>query len=90
MLGYPIQDIAVTFYYGDDRPDFSGLCASYKKGYTEIRPWPAEAREQIDILKAARAVMFINYVARIDPEPEDFIDKKCHWLKEFLRKYGKQ
>ena len=87
MMGYPIQDIAVTFYYGNERDDYNDLCEAYREGYSTIRPWPVDSREQIDILGAARAVMFINYVARIIPDPEDFIDKKCRWLKEFLKKY---
>jgi Ser/Thr protein kinase RdoA (MazF antagonist) len=87
MWGYPIQDIAVTFYYGNDRDDYFDLCEAYREGYSTIRPWPVESREQIDILGAARAVMFINYVARIHPDPEDFIDNKCRWLEEFLKKY---
>jgi Ser/Thr protein kinase RdoA (MazF antagonist) len=87
MLGYPVQDIAVTFYYGDDRDDYPDLCEAYRKGYSSVRPWPVESREQIDVLGAARAVMFINYVARIDPHPGEFIDKKCRWLEKFLIKY---
>jgi len=87
MMGYPVQDIAVTLYYGDERDDYYDLCEAYREGYSIMRPWPVKSREQIDILGAARAVMFVNYVARIDPDPEDFIDKKCRWLKEFLKKY---
>ena len=85
MFGYPIQDIAIAFYYGNDRKDYSGLCEAYREGYSTIRQWPVESRVEIEILKAARAVMFINYVARIDPNPEKFIDKKCGYLKNFLR-----
>jgi Ser/Thr protein kinase RdoA (MazF antagonist) len=87
MLGYPVQDIAVAFYYGGERDDYSDLCEAYREGYSTIRPWPVTSREHIDILGAARAVMFVNYVARIDPDPGDFINKKCRWLKELLDKY---
>ena len=87
MLGYPIQDIAVTFYYGNDRKDYHDLCEAYREGYITIRSWPVESQEQIDVLGAARAAMFINYVARIDRDPGEFINRKCRWLEEFLKKY---
>jgi len=63
------------------------LCEAYREGYNSVRPWPVESQEQIEVLGAARAAMFINYVARIDPDPGEFIEKKCHWLEEFLQKY---
>jgi len=33
---------------------------------------------------AARRVNFINYVARIDPSPQDYIARRCQDLAVFL------
>ena len=86
-LGYPIQDIAVTLYYGRDRKDYPSLVKALKRGYTGIRPWPDESQETIETLMAARAVNFINYVARVDNSPGDFIKRKCRDLEAYLEQY---
>jgi Ser/Thr protein kinase RdoA (MazF antagonist) len=86
--GYPVQDIAVTLYYGRDRPGYPGWRAAFQEGYAAVRPWPAEDERTIQTLMAARTVMFINYVARIDPLPEAYIDERCEGLAEFLTRFG--
>lgn len=84
MLGYPVQDIAITLYYGRGYEKYSEWRAAFKQGYTSLRPWPAESERQVETLMAARAVMFVNYVARIDPSPEEFIERKCTELRQYL------
>ncbi|UCC87710.1 MAG: phosphotransferase [Anaerolineales bacterium] len=88
MLGYPVQDVAVTFYYGRDREDYRELCAAYQQGYTDLRPWPVVGAGQLETLMAARRVMFINYVARIWPDPEEFIEQSCQRLRRFVETYA--
>jgi Ser/Thr protein kinase RdoA (MazF antagonist) len=88
MLGYPVQDVAVTLYYGRDRDQYPDLFAAFKDGYTSLRAWPVERIGQLDTLMAARSVNFINYVARIDPSPEEYIQEKCDELKDFLDFFG--
>jgi Ser/Thr protein kinase RdoA (MazF antagonist) len=87
-LGYPIQDVAVTLYYGRDREGYAEWAEAFQRGYESVRPWPAGGEQTIETLMAARAVMFVNYVARIDPEPETFIDAKCEDLDKFLTNFG--
>jgi Ser/Thr protein kinase RdoA (MazF antagonist) len=88
MLGYPVQDVAVTLVYGWDRDDYPQLYAAFKNGYESKRAWPVERDGQLEILMAARRVNFINYVARIDPTPEDYIIERCNDLKVYLESYG--
>ncbi len=83
-LGYPIQDIAVTLYYGRDRDGYPEWKAAFKSGYSSIRDWPEESERTLETLMAARTVMFINYVARIDPSPEEYIEQRCEALVHFL------
>ena len=87
-LGYPIQDVAVTLYYGRDRDGYVAWAQAFRQGYESVRPWPAGGEKTIETLMAARAVMFVNYVARIDPEPEAFIERKCRDLDTFLKRFG--
>jgi Ser/Thr protein kinase RdoA (MazF antagonist) len=88
MLGYPVQDIAVTLSYGRAWPDYPEWRAAFREGYTRQRAWPEESESVIQTLMAARTVMFVNYVARIDPSPLEYIEKKCEALQEYLEVFG--
>jgi Ser/Thr protein kinase RdoA (MazF antagonist) len=84
MLGYPLQDVAVTLYYGRNRDDYLDLRNAFVQGYTSLRCWPVNAPGQLETLMAARSVNFINYVARIDPEPDEYIESRCRDLQDYL------
>lgn len=88
MLGYPIQDVAVTLSYGRDREGYPAWREAFYQGYASIRDWPAASDTQIETLIAARSVMFINYVARIDPEPQEYIQERCERLEQYVGNYG--
>jgi Ser/Thr protein kinase RdoA (MazF antagonist) len=88
MLGHPVQDIAITLYYGKDHQAYHELCAAFQQGYTSIRVWPVENEYVIAALMAARSVNFINYVARIEANPQAFIEQRCDALKTFLQIYS--
>ncbi len=87
-LGYPVQDIAVTLSYGQERDGYDEWKAAFIQGYSSVRAWPVEGERTIETLMAARTVMFINYVARIDPSPKEYIEKRCEDLKQFIKTYG--
>jgi hypothetical protein len=36
---------------------------------------------------AARKAMFINYVARVGPSPQEFVEEGCKILRHFLEAY---
>ena len=86
-LGYPVQDIAVVFSCGRDQDDYQDLIREFKRGYSSIRPWPDEDEYTIETLIAARTVMFINYVARIDPSSEEYIKERCAHLQVYLKNF---
>jgi len=87
-LGYPIQDIAVSLSYGRERDGYHEWVAAFKNGYSETRPWPSESDYTIETLIAARTVMFTNYVARIDPSPEEYIKERCERLRVYLNQFS--
>jgi len=87
MLGYPVQDVSITLSYGQQRDGYKDRREAFKQGYTSLRTWPADSDREIETLMAARSVMFINYVARIDPSPQEYIEHRCDGLRQFLDVY---
>jgi len=83
-LGYPVQDIAVTLSYGRQRDDYGELKESFERGYTLIREWPENNQQVIKTLMIARLIMFINYVARIDEQPGEYIDSRMKEVRKYL------
>jgi Ser/Thr protein kinase RdoA (MazF antagonist) len=73
MIGAPAQDIAITLFYNRDHDDYVGLRSAFVRGYTSLRPWPVEFEGQLELLMAARTVMFINYVLRMGFDPENYV-----------------
>jgi len=61
MFGPPVLDVAITLYYGRERPDYGALSAAYEAGYRSVRQWPVSDSRQMDLLVAARAAMLLNY-----------------------------
>ena len=72
-LGFPVQDVAVTLYYERSRPDYPELVSAFQAGYTSRREWPVTSPALLAGLMAARNLNFINYAARIHPEPGELL-----------------
>lgn len=87
-LGYPVQDVAVTLSYGRQRDGYAEWKAAFEQGYRSVREWPVAGERTVETLVAARTVMFVNYVARIDPSPQEYIERRCEELAQFRRRYG--
>lgn len=75
MWATPVQDIAISLYYNRDRPDHTDLVAAFRDGYTIHRPWPVEHDRQLELLWAARTILFINYVLRTGDHPDDHVPR---------------
>jgi Ser/Thr protein kinase RdoA (MazF antagonist) len=84
MLGYPVQDVAITLYYGQQREQYPELRDVFFEGYISCRDWPVVRYGQIETLQAARSINFVNYVARIDDTPQGYINERCAELQEFI------
>ena len=69
MWGYPLQDIAITFYYLQGREDYANLLDAFMKGYQNGREWPEQYPGQLDVLIAGRGLDLLNYVLQ-DTDPE--------------------
>ncbi len=69
MLGQPIQDIAITLYYGMERRDYGDLASAFRAGYASVREWPLIDERVLRLLMAARAVMLLNHALLTEPDP---------------------
>ena len=66
MFGDPVLDVAITLYYGRERPDHAALSEAYESGYRSVREWPVRDTRQMDLLVAARAVMLLNHALQTE------------------------
>jgi Ser/Thr protein kinase RdoA (MazF antagonist) len=85
MFGQPVHDIAITLHYGRSRPDYADLRHAFRAGYERISPWPVETDLQLDLLSAARGILFLNAALQREPVPHDFIERECSRLVELRR-----
>jgi Ser/Thr protein kinase RdoA (MazF antagonist) len=85
MRGAPVQDIAITLSYGRARPDYLELRRAFRAGYERRRGWPVEFEGQLELLMAARKVMFLNYLLRTEPEPEDFVATSIRDVRRLVK-----
>jgi Ser/Thr protein kinase RdoA (MazF antagonist) len=72
--GYPVQDVALTFYdlrfFGDCRPHgFPALRDAFAQGYASRLPWPEAHTGQIDTLVAGRRLRQANWVLLHETAP---------------------
>ncbi len=59
-LGFPIQDIAITFYYLMRDERFADFLSAYRSGYETLRTWPEEYPGQFNLLLGQRALELVN------------------------------
>jgi len=69
MWGYPVQDIAITFYYWQGQAQYGELREAFRRGYTDHSDWPEQSPGQIDTFIAGRGLDLANFILR-DPNPE--------------------
>jgi len=92
LWGYPIQDIAMTFFdlldYTDPvRTDYSALRAAFQRGYISVLPWPEAHPGQIDTFIAGRQLWRANWVARFEREhAAGFIARMTRRFEGFLER----
>ncbi|NNF41455.1 MAG: phosphotransferase [Phycisphaerales bacterium] len=78
MWGYPIQDIATTFYYLRIRDNGESLETAYRRGYETIAPWPVAQPETLTSLVAGRGLILANGVLAAPDAAER--DTASHYL----------
>jgi Ser/Thr protein kinase RdoA (MazF antagonist) len=61
MLGWPVQDIAISLYYSQTSPEFPELRKAFRQGYERAQPWPEKYPGEIDAFLAARGLDMFNF-----------------------------
>ncbi|MFJ8062927.1 phosphotransferase enzyme family protein [Streptomyces sp. NPDC096142] len=75
MVGSPVLDVAITLFYGRERPDYTALAEAYEAGYRSVRPWPVRDSRQLALLTAARAVMLLNHALLTERDRQSVTDR---------------
>lgn len=87
-IGYPVQDIAISYYYFQNHPDFSAFREAHQAGYESLRPWPVTSPDQIPTLMAWRELDLLNFLLNSDnPENQDFLPKFLERAEARLRRF---
>ena len=60
MWGWPIQDIATSLYYLQDRPNFAELLADFRGGYETVADWPERYPGELDVFLIGRFLVLAN------------------------------
>ena len=80
MWGQPVHDIAISFGYRRDDPEYPAWIRAYQEGYESISPWPVTSDELIPALMVARRLMFTNYVLTLSG---DWSEELTTWEEDF-------
>jgi len=88
LWGWPVQDIAITWYYQWSRNDFRSLNDAFRDGYETVVQWPERYPGEIDRLIAGRTLVIGNYVL-IQPEwrfaAGETLDRGERRIRDLLR-----
>lgn len=88
MWATPAQDLAISLYYLDDRPDRDDLVSAFRAGYEQVAAWPATDGE-IDVFMAARRLMFVNLVFNLEAiDTGAFLAGAIPRLEAFVARHG--
>ena len=88
MWAHPVQDVAITLFYGRDDPQYGEQRAAFAEGYSAIAPWPESYPGEIEHFMAARTLMFVNLVLNIGSDIEEFYPGFFKRLEDFLEAWG--
>lgn len=89
MVGWPVQDLGITWFALAGRDGFDELTVAFREGYERIAPWPERAPGEIATFAADRCLILANYqVQDHDPEylaaaPDD-IKRYAKKIERFL------
>jgi Ser/Thr protein kinase RdoA (MazF antagonist) len=75
MVGAPVLDVAITLFYGRERPGYARLSTAYESGYRSVREWPVLDARQMDLLLAARAAMLLNHALQTERDKKSVTDR---------------
>jgi Ser/Thr protein kinase RdoA (MazF antagonist) len=85
LWGFEIQDVSMTVMSFEWYPDTDALTASFRAGYEELRPWPADDATLLGTLVAARHLSVLNLGYNLRrPGFERFLAVHADWLRDWM------
>jgi Ser/Thr protein kinase RdoA (MazF antagonist) len=89
LLGYPVQDVGVTFWNLQEEPNYEALRHALRHGYERHASWPELSPGDIDTFVADRALMLIDYALQTTTadnaaDTRKFIRKEVRYLRRWL------
>lgn len=89
MWGYPVQEIANTFFYLSGYEEVKELKDAYMRGYSTIGLWPAD--DQIETFIASRYLMLANYLLASDELADrEYAPQYISRMEAYLNKFIEQ
>ncbi len=87
VFGFPLQDIAISFYYLRNRDDYAVLTEAFLDGYARERGLPLLNKGNLQLLWMARMANFVNYVAHTEEakDAKPYITARCDELDDLLK-----
>jgi Ser/Thr protein kinase RdoA (MazF antagonist) len=85
--GFPEQDIGTAIYHVRFEKNYPRLLGGFREGYERVLEWPFRSERQLELLAAARLLMFANYVINYDIKPAKYLrifEKKLGTILEAL------
>ncbi len=71
--GFPEQDIGTAIYHIRFERKYPRLLEGFRDGYEQVLAWPFRSGRQLEILLAARLLMFANYVVNYNIKPAEYL-----------------
>jgi Ser/Thr protein kinase RdoA (MazF antagonist) len=68
MVGWPVQDLGITWFALAGREGFEDLASAFREGYERVAPWPEREPGEIATFAADRCLVLANYVVQ-DHDP---------------------
>jgi Ser/Thr protein kinase RdoA (MazF antagonist) len=83
-VGWPVQDLGVTWFNLANHDAFDTLAAAFRRGYETVAPWPEREPGEIAVFAGDRALHLANYVVQ-DHDPQ-YRAEADEWVARFVRR----
>jgi Ser/Thr protein kinase RdoA (MazF antagonist) len=84
MIGWPVQDLGITWFALEGRDGFDELTAAFREGYERVTPWPERESGEIATFAADRCLVLANY------QVQDHDPKYLAQAPEDIKRYAKK
>jgi Ser/Thr protein kinase RdoA (MazF antagonist) len=84
MVGWPVQDLGITWFALEGRDGFHELTAAFREGYERVTPWPERKSGEIATFAADRCLVLANYQVQ-DHDPA-YLAQAPEDIKRYARK----